>query len=272
MEAIQNELDIANADYFETSLMATNISVSILDISTMTINVMTDTPFKHSSFNSELLAKLNSLNSYSRFSISSVDGVKSCAFSNAIAVKKQLIHQIKATTKTPRQLNALLFTNGKISFSGCRDLNEARDFLTDICSTLNEPRNTSDWQIRLMVSHFSIDKHIKIDKLHEELINEVQVVESVPKQEKLKVKFSCSDGKGITIIAFPSGKINVTGAVKGSQLAEAHGFMSKFIDSRSDKVCMDIVERVNVDERPKKRGRKSKSAIEEMYEDLVGLI
>lgn len=267
MERLHEELNEADAEMIMQGLMVPNITITFITISTMTVSVRGHAKITESTFTLEALNRLNSLYNHVKFTVSTLDGTKPSAFSNAFSIKKIFEshgRQLKSGRRLDRSINALVFKNGMIQFSGIKVLNEAQEFYKDICEALDIHHSSLEsCKIVMINSNFSVLSNLDIEKLKFILAD---YESSITSRGSANIKYACSDDKVITIIVFPSGKILITGATCGKHIADAYAFITDKINEAADQVCYTAEVIVK---RPAKRGRKSKEEIAQMYDDIV---
>ena len=171
-------------------------------------------------------------------------------------------------------INTKLFNNGKIQMTGLKHQTQAKNCVTKIINSINlmvqkeqivDNNNLEplEFKICMINTDFDIRFEIKRDILHRIVINEgyyssfeptiypgVNIKyyynhNSLNNDGICKCEGSC-DGKGngmcckkITVAAFNSGCIIITGAQSFDQLNKAYDFITKIIDNNKDKICVD---------------------------------
>lgn len=178
-----------------------------------------------------------------------------------------------------KEVNIKLFANGGIQMTGITGLEFAQitlDWLLPILSTLPTPMSEKplfikQLKIQLINSDYHVNAHINRDALHQIMSQQYCLFSSLEKliHQGVNIKYyyntsrtvgrpgicNCErpcqgQGEGdaagqckkITILAFQTGDIIVTGARKKEQLDEAYEFMNQILLRHSREVLRPLVE------------------------------
>jgi TATA-box binding protein (TBP) (component of TFIID and TFIIIB) len=156
------------------------------------------------------------------------------------------------STSSTKKVNVKLFCNGSVQMTGCKtvsDCTTAIDKLIKVLKSINGTTTVCDekelgmhhFKIDMINSNFRIDYKINRQKMHD-IIKEQYRNDAFPRYESnahacVDIKyFKDNDNKrGISIFAFESGNIIITGAKNRQHIIIAHQFITDFLSSHDVK-------------------------------------
>jgi hypothetical protein len=196
--------------------------------------------------------------------------------------KRSFMNCIEFVYHTPIvKISIKMSTNGSLHIAGAKsgkDASRATDIICQLYCIIFEidriqKPSVSDFKIHMINSNFSTNAAIRLDLLGEKIKSQnIPTVYNKDNHPGLITRYDKDTTKKVTIIAFTTGSVLITGANNIEDVLKAYRFIVGCIDANFHHIFIpDYVRRdkKNATGEPSKRGRKRKCESMMFYDQLV---
>lgn len=260
--AMQNEIDTHILDMYFNTFASPNLSMNSVNIAMMTIGVASGRPIGSlARMDASFVEKLQADTRFEFTSLSGYGDTPESRFTNSRTVRMVLGGVRKYI---------LVFSNGSFQITGCKMVTDATmivDTLLQYMGLGGIDETNSSVHIRMFTVNFSLGYAINLERFHAAILP-TQPSSTLDKQRSSGVNVPMFfEGKKVVAIVFPKGNVVMTGANSIRQVLEAHTTIISAVDNNFEQVASPIAP--DVPKVPKKRGRKRKADIEQLYDELL---
>jgi len=244
------------------NIFLNNLNISPLHISMMTVGVTANVQVPLNRFDDSFVASFSKDERFAFRSLSGACGVAPSKFNSS----KELKINFNGGNKY-----ILIFKNS-FQIAGCKHVQDATTIVSAIFQHLAIPLDADNLicDTRLFNTNFSIGKALNMALLHQEIIKEFRHATFNPDLplKGIKIPFS-KNNQSVAIIIYAKGRIVMTGAKEISLVVDAYRAIVGFLDEHPE-VMSEL--QADLKKVPGKRGRKRKSEVDLIYNEILDLL